>query len=122
MMSLFHDIAVLFGVCAIGVSSCTYQNEETLFDPKVCNTDGVRYSVQVLDIVQRNCYQCHQQGSAAFNGIALGSHAALKSFALNGDLVQRINSRTSPMPPSGLLSECDRVVIEAWVLAGSPNN
>jgi uncharacterized membrane protein len=106
----------------VSINACTYQNEAELFDRAECNTTDIRYSVQVLDILQRHCYRCHQAGKPQFNSISLASYTDLKSYALDGQLVNRTNSTASPMPPSGLLSACDREAIEAWVKAGSPNN
>ncbi len=115
---------LLVAVMAILASACTYDNEEDLYGKDLinCDTVSVRYSVEVKAIFDANCARCHVPGSAQFSGIPMGTHAQISNFTQNGRLVGRINNASSPMPPSGLMSACDRARIEAWVRAGAPDN
>ncbi|MBK8554704.1 MAG: hypothetical protein IPL65_02510 [Lewinellaceae bacterium] len=102
--------------------SCWYDNEEALYGGDLgCDTVNVRYSVEVRGIMQNNCYSCHSTSSNV-SGFPFDDYAGLKAYAENGGLVGRMNDQLSPMPPTGLLSACDRAKIEAWVKAGAPEN
>jgi mono/diheme cytochrome c family protein len=109
-------------LAAVAPASCTHDNEEELFGATVCDSTEARYSVQVLAILQDNCYTCHQPGRPQFNGFSLASFNALKGYANSGQLLNRTNNAGSPMPPSGLLSECDRQALRSWVEAGAKDN
>lgn len=115
---------LLIALMALLASACTYDNEEDLYgnDLTNCDTTRVRYSVEVKAIFDANCARCHVPGSPQYSGIAMGTHAQISNFTQNGRLVGRINNASSPMPPSGLMSACDRARIEAWVRAGAPDN
>lgn len=105
-------------------SGCYYDNEEDRFPGtgNTCDTVGMRYSVEIREIMQDNCYQCHISSSSEYSGIPFETHAQLQEVALNGKLVDRINSAAAPMPQSGLMLACNRRKIEAWVKAGAPDN
>lgn len=106
-------------------SGCYYDNEEDRFPGtgNTCDTVGMRYSVEIKQILQDNCYECHLSSSPAmYSGIPFETHAQLQEVALNGKLVDRINSAAAPMPQTGLMLACNRRKIEAWVNAGAPDN
>ena len=104
-------------------SGCYYDNEEERFPSTSCDTTGIRYSVEVRQIMQDNCDRCHLSSAGNYSGIPFESYDQLKVVALNGKLVDRINDASSPMPEDvGLMSLCNRQKIEAWVKAGAPNN
>ncbi len=118
-------LVLLFGVFLAALpSACYYDNEEDLYgsNPTNCDTVGMRFSLEVKTIFDAQCAACHVPGSSQYSGIPLGSHAQIETIAKNGKLINRINNPSSPMPPSGLMSACDRARIEAWVRAGAPNN
>ena len=124
MSKLFSALGLLlFLTLLVAVpQACYYDNEEELYPGgTVCDTSNVRYSVEVLNIVENNCYSCHSQGSNV-SGFPFDSYAALRDYALNGKLVERTNDAISPMPQGGLLPDCQRAVLRAWVNAGAPNN
>ncbi len=115
----FVFIALFFSPLA-----CYYDNEEDLYGTDVtdCDTAGMRFSVEVRATFEAKCATCHVPGSTQYSGIPLGTHAQMENMAKNGKLVGRINNVANPMPPSGLMSACERARIEAWVRAGAPNN
>lgn len=105
-------------------SACRYDNEEDLYgdNPTPCDTAGMRFSVEIRATFEANCARCHVPGAAQYSGIPLATHAQMEAMAKNGRLVGRINNSANPMPPSGLMPDCQRAQIEAWVRAGALNN
>lgn len=104
-------------------SGCYYDNEEDRFPDASCDTVNMRYSVEVKEIMQANCYRCHLSSSSTYSGIPFETYDQVKVVADNGKLVGRINDAGAPMPQDeGLMSLCNRQKIEAWVNAGALNN
>lgn len=106
-------------------NGCYWDNEEDLYGPDPttnCDTTALRFSVEIRQIMQENCDKCHFSTSPTFSGIPFETHAEFKVVADNGKLLNRINNQAMPMPETGLMSLCNRLKIEAWVKAGSPNN
>ena len=103
---------------------CYYDNEEDLYGPPLtnCDTVGMRFNTEIREIMAQNCDGCHLTSSSTYSGFAFETHADVKNVATNGKLLNRINSQSLPMPPTGLLSACHRAKIEAWVKAGALNN
>jgi uncharacterized membrane protein len=107
-------------------SGCTKQSEDKLTHNKSCDTVNVKYSVQIVSILEDNCYQCHGNGSTfGSGGIALYTYAQLKAYADHGDLMGDINHAPGfiGMPyllPS--LPDCERSTFAAWVNQGAPFN
>ncbi|MDR3711697.1 MAG: hypothetical protein P4L51_02690 [Puia sp.] len=93
-----------------------------------CDTVGVQYSVQILSILQQNCYSCHGSGNTGGSGgIDLSSYAKLKVYADNGYLVGNVTHNPDPKyhpMPFGLpkLPDCEVNTIVAWVDQGAQNN
>jgi len=103
-------------------SACTYNNEEDLYGPvETCDTVGMRYSVEIRQILENNCYSCHTVANN-ISGYPFEDFETLHDYAVSGTLVARINDTVKPMPESGLMSLCNRQKIEAWVNAGAPDN
>lgn len=108
-------------------SSCTKQNEETLkaqTGGTTCDTIGMKYSTDVLPILQANCYRCHGNGNAN-GGVALDGYSAMVTQVNNGNLVGAITHAAgyTPMPyDGGKLSDCEIAKIQAWINEGTPNN
>jgi hypothetical protein len=85
---------------------------------------AVTYDAHVQPILSANCYRCH---SAATNisGIQLDSYAALKVYALNGQLYGCISHQPGfrPMPDDGgVLDPCSIATIKQWIDSGTPQN
>ena len=103
-------------------AACTYNNEEELYGPvETCDTVGMRYSVEIKQILEENCYSCHTVANN-ISGYPFEEFETFHDYAISGTLVDRINDVVKPMPESGLMSLCNRQKIEAWVKAGAPNN
>jgi mono/diheme cytochrome c family protein len=114
-------IACLLLVVLFAPQGCTYDNETDLYGPEPvgCDTLARTYTAHIKSIIDKNCVGCHQPGGIQSSDL-LNSYNAVRVFARNGQLVSRTNNATNPMPPSGLMPECDRRQIEAWVKRGSP--
>lgn len=80
--------------------------------------DGmVKYEPHVRSIIFNHCVTCHG-GAAPSAGVLLGTYDDVRVYVEDGNLIQRINSSTNPMPPSGLLSAEQRQIIEQWAADG----
>ena len=66
-------------------------------------------------VFNRSCVGCHNSGSGRLD---LTNYDAAK--AASSLIIQRINSATMPMPPTGLLRQNDRDLVRSWVNAGHP--
>lgn len=120
-ITLFCGLLGIWTLLALS-TGCDYDNEEELYGPEpTCDTTAMRYSVEIREIVQANCYSCHTVASN-ISGYPFEDYEVLRDYALSGTLVARINDPITPMPQTGLMSLCNRQKIEAWVKAGAPNN
>lgn len=109
-------------ILALGLGGCYYDVEEELYPDRFCDLANVTFSGTVQPLIQGNCAVpgCHVAGAQTPD---LSSYAGIKAAADAGALVSRaVQGDPSPMPPTGLLPDCDRRRIEAWVNAGAPNN
>lgn len=103
-------------------TACWYDNEEELYGGTGgCDTTNIAYSLEVQNILTNNCYSCHSVSNNV-SGFPFDSYAQLKAYADNGKLGASIRDISNPMPPTGLMSECDINRIEAWINAGAPDN
>ena len=117
-------LKILYITLGIMVTSCAYNDEETLYPPEVCDTSQVTYTLVVAPIIQNRCFDCHDQ-EAAVSGIPLEGYDNLKSMVDANRLIGALRHQTgfSAMPkdrPS--LPECEILKIEKWVDDGAPNN
>jgi len=106
------------------LSSCYYDKEEALYlGAAACDTTAVRYSVQVVQILDQYCISCHS-AAAASGGVALETYDQAKTYTLNGQLLKSVRHEgPSPMPQNApKLSDCRISTLEAWFNAGCPNN
>lgn len=79
----------------------------------------IKYNPDVQNIMFNHCVSCH--GGAAPNaGLDLTTYQNVRFSSEMGNLVQRMNSATTPMPPSGLLPAQQRQIIDKWVADGYP--
>jgi hypothetical protein len=124
MKKTFPFLALMALLLALSVQpACVYENEEDLYGTDTpCDTVSMRYSVEILEILQDNCYECHLPSSSNYSEISFETYDDVKVLADNGKLVSRINDASAPMPQSGLMPLCNRQKIEAWVRAGALNN
>jgi len=119
----FAAVLLLFGLTLAVQPACYFDNEEELYGltTGTCDTAGIKYSVHIKPLIDANCIVCHSPNGVQ-SSTPLDNYADLKILADNDKLVGRTNDAGSPMPQSGLLPECDRLKIRAWVTAGALNN
>lgn len=106
------------------LASCYYDVEEEIYPQTDCNVDNVTYSVNIVAILQSNCYVCHSQ---AINqaGITLEGYNNLKTYVDNGRFLGAVKHESgySPMPQGApQLPDCQIAQIEQWIMEGAPNN
>lgn len=91
-----------------------------------CDTVAMKYSTNVVPILQANCYSCHGNGNTGGSGgISLDGYTNLKKWADNGYLLGVINHAAGyvAMPyGGGKLSDCEINKITAWINQGKLNN
>lgn len=114
----------LIGAAVLYLAGCSKQSEDKLKASTTCDTTAVSYSMQVVPILQNNCYSCHGGASPA-TGIKLDTYSSLKVFASNGFLSAAVQHTGTVTPmPYGLpqLPSCEVNTIVAWVNQGMQNN
>jgi hypothetical protein len=112
------------------LSACYYDNQEYLYGKPSggCNTTNVKYSSDIVPILETYCYVCHSAAVVAEGGGGghnLQDFGVLQTLALNGHLVGAVSHSPgySPMPKYGnKLSDCNIALISTWANNGAPNN
>ena len=118
-LKLFLMTLFLAGV----FSSCYYDKEDLLYGAGSCDTSNVKYSVQIISIINSSCISCHGGTAANGGGIKLGTYNDLKAYAANGLLFDAVTRPANTMPKGGpRLSDCRIAEIRTWVKNGAPNN
>ncbi|TVR84642.1 MAG: hypothetical protein EA409_00515 [Saprospirales bacterium] len=115
---LLLPIVLLFFV------SCESDNIEDLFKETGCNTENIRFSSDVLPILNTHCMSCHNS-LAQLGGVVLESYEEVLFWVNNERLLGSIKHLPgfSPMPQAGLkLDDCTIEKIEAWIQEGAPDN
>jgi hypothetical protein len=110
----------------LAISSCKYDNEETLYPPPPCDTSAVTYGLTISPIIAQHCLNldCHG-GNAEVSGIPLDGYNNVKQQVLSERLLGAIRHETgfSFMPKNtSRLSECDISKFEIWVADGALDN
>lgn len=120
---------IVLAVVAVSIwVGCTNKKEvsETPTTPIVtCDTTNVRYSVEIVGILNANCNSCHAAPASSGNGIVLNNYTSLKPWATNNTLYNVVNHTPgfSQMPKGGAkLASCDIAKIRTWIRNGAPNN
>lgn len=119
-------LRVLLGFCLIVIStSCVQENLEEDFGE--CETDNVRYSVDIVDMMNANCHACH--GAANYQnfgaGINLSTYSSLKVYVDNGRFLGAVDHQDgfSAMPQGrSKMDDCTIDKIKSWINEGAQNN
>ena len=109
-----------------GFMGCYYDKADLTY-PKApaCDTTVVRLSVELNDIMVKNCFNCHGGAADLGAGIQLEDYATIKDYADFGLLLSSLkqDGTTSAMPKGAAkLSDCDINKFEAWINRGAPQN
>jgi mono/diheme cytochrome c family protein len=112
--------------------SCTKENVQDLSggaSAAVCDSTNSKYGVDVLPILQANCYNCHGNGNTAGSGgINLDGYPNLVKWVNNNGRDYLIGNITHApgyvAMPYGLpkLDDCDINKIISWVNNGAQDN
>lgn len=111
-------------ILALLLAGCYYDSEEDLYPSADCVTTNVSFANDIKPILDASCVSCHNPVSTIGGGIDLNGHAAVLPYATNGSLVGSVKQVGYSAMPKGAskLDNCKIAKMEAWVLAGSPNN
>ncbi|QMU62849.1 MAG: cytochrome c [Flavobacteriaceae bacterium] len=81
----------------------------------------VKYNNGVKTIIDNNCVSCHGATSPDA-GLSLTTYTQVRTAAESGNLINRINDATRPMPPAALMSSTNRAAITRWMTDGYLEN
>lgn len=103
------------------LSSCSDRSIEDLTPPSV-TPETINYNNNIANIVQNNCIMCH--GIIPQNGapMSLATYDDLVDAIINRGLNARINDAQNPMPPTGLLPQPTRDLMQEWIDGGFLEN
>lgn len=91
--------------------------------PDACDT--ITYTKHIQTILSNNCTSCHNSLSAS-GGIDLSSYTLAKNKALDGRIKVRAIDNSDitkgPMPPSGVISQAERDLLQCWINNGAKQN
>ena len=111
-------------VLMLALNGCYYDVEEEIYPKTDCLTENITYSLDIVPVLQSNCYVCHGQG-INLGGITLEGYNSLKTYVDNGSFLGAIkhNAGYSPMPQgSPQILDCQIAKIEQWIQDGALNN
>lgn len=113
--------SLLFLGISVSFSSCYYDVESELYPATTisgCDTTAVTYVSTIEPIITSKCAisGCHVTGAQSPD---LSNYTGLKGS------IDRVNVRAiteKTMPPSGPLSPCNVLELQAWINRGAVNN
>lgn len=104
---------------------CQNKKDEIAYPVTTCDTLNVKYSVDIVGILQANCNVCHASAIAnsSGGGNKLDTYSNLQPYAQFGSLLNSITRSVNTMPKGApKLSDCNIAKIRTWVRNGYPNN
>lgn len=107
-----------------GFSSCYYDIEEDLYPDYGCDLTNIRYSADIVPIINRYCYSCHSV-SANQGNVILEGYDQMIRYVNDGSLVGSIRHEAGwvAMPEDApKIPDCDIMKIEEWIISGKLNN
>lgn len=105
-------------VCITIFTKCS---EAIIDEGNVTISQEVKYNNDVKTIMTNYCITCHGNITPSA-GLNLSTYQNVRFSIENGNLINRINSTTSPMPQNGLMSLENRLKIQKWANDGFPEN
>ena len=121
-------IVLILGLPILFMQSCTKASEQGQINPPTgeCDTTAMKYTLNIVPILQSNCYGCHGIGNTGGSGgILLEGYNNIVGYATNGTLKGVITHTGSyPPMPYGLpkLDDCTINKILDWINQGAPDN
>lgn len=121
-----RKVLVLQVIAMLGLLSpgCYYDKEELLYPDTGCDTAQVTFTGTIAPLISNQCKVCHS-AAVASGGVALETHAQVKTWVDNGRLLSAIKHAPGVQPmPKGApkLDACTINKIQTWANSGSPNN
>lgn len=120
-LAFYPSIFIL--VLILGLSSCTYNNEEELY-PVMEIEDDVSYANDVLPIIETNCYSCHQD-AAICGDVNLEGYDNLVLKVEDGSLLGTMRHEDGWVAmPQGADKLSNSLIerVSTWIDEGYPNN
>jgi hypothetical protein len=122
-MKKFKNL-IMVGLLIFALGCSGSDNNEGLMDPPENNNPDngdnepmpgtVTYQDDISVIVQSNCTSCHSNPPTQNAPMSLTTYNDVRDAVENRGLLSRINSTTSPMPPTGRLPSATRQLFEDW--------
>jgi hypothetical protein len=107
--------------CVMALGAC----ESSSSAPPAEGAKALPADVQA--VVDSNCRRCHGEAPSFGAPMSIVTYEAMHARAVTRpDLFvyqlvgERIHDVTRPMPPTGLLSESERAILDAWIAKGAP--
>lgn len=109
-------LLIVFGSFLMSCSSTEIAEAVIDVDP---DAEAITYNKDVQSIINNSCATTACHGSATPPaGLSLNTFAQVESAVENRGLVSRINNSSNPMPPTGMLPQATRLIIDQWVADG----
>lgn len=116
-------LTYLIVLILVFTTACSSDSEDDLIpimEPDPVTPDLTTYAAHIRPIMNSSCVQCHSNPPTNGAPNALTTYALVRASAENGNLIQRMNNGSAPMPPSGLLPQSTRDQIQKWKDDGFP--
>lgn len=125
VFGLAAALALLAGA-GLGVSGCSYENEQELFasEQLTCDTLNVTYRGTIAPLLAQHCQRCHGP-TRAESGVVVTAHHDVQTLGRTGQLLGVIQHKPGyPAMPDDepMLPACDINKVKIWVRAGMPDN
>ena len=112
---------LIFTFITFCLISCSDRSYEDL-TPNVPDENLVTYDNTVASIISDNCISCHSNPPQFGAPFSLTTFIDVKNATENGELLININNVSDPMPPTGLMPQFKRDLIQEWADNGYPEN
>lgn len=106
------------------LASCDYDVAEELYPIDLCDTTNISYSLDIVPIIDANCYRCHDAQTNQGN-VAIDDYENFRAYSVNGIMLNVLNHEDNwpPMPEDApKLDQCSIDKVERWILNGAKNN
>ena len=117
------NLTVFFCIAFL-LASCDYDVAEELYPVDGCDTRDLSYSMDIIPIIDANCYRCHDAQNN-FGNVTLEGYNNIKVYVDNGKLIGTIKHEDgfSPMPQdAGQIDQCSIDKVAQWINDGAENN
>lgn len=117
---------IIFYLCFTSIFfSCDYDVAEELYPPiEVCDTIDLSYSMDIVPIIDANCYRCHDAQNNLGN-VTIDNYDDFKAYAVIGRIISVISHEDGwPAMPEDApkIDQCLIDKIDQWIKDGAKNN